>query len=70
MDLNELVNIGTAEAHMRAFLKDLTDAFACFSKPIIAAVVGFAVRTRPCPRPRPLPRCGLSANVIQARRRV
>ncbi|GJC95851.1 Enoyl-CoA hydratase/isomerase [Colletotrichum higginsianum IMI 349063] len=42
MDLNELVQISTAEAHQRAFLKDLTDAFARFSKPIIAAVVGFA----------------------------
>ncbi|KAJ0348874.1 hypothetical protein COL26b_002108 [Colletotrichum chrysophilum] len=42
MDLNELVQISTAEAHNRAFLKDLTDAFARFSKPIIAAVVGFA----------------------------
>lgn len=43
MDLNELVQISTAAAHQRAFLKDLTDAFANFSKPIIAAVVGFAV---------------------------
>ncbi|KAK2753544.1 enoyl- hydratase [Colletotrichum kahawae] len=43
MDLNELVQISTAEAHNRAFLKDLTDAFARFSKPIIAAVVGFAL---------------------------
>ncbi|WYZ40002.1 hypothetical protein EsH8_IV_000343 [Colletotrichum jinshuiense] len=43
MDLNELVQISTAEAHRRAFLKDLTDAFARFSKPIIAAVVGFAL---------------------------
>ncbi|KAF6829993.1 enoyl- hydratase [Colletotrichum plurivorum] len=43
MDLNELVQISTAEAHRRAFLKDLTDAFAGFSKPIIAAVVGFAL---------------------------
>ncbi|KAF9877410.1 enoyl-CoA hydratase/isomerase [Colletotrichum karsti] len=43
MDLNELVQISTAEAHHRAFLKDLTDAFARFSKPIIAAVVGFAL---------------------------
>ncbi|KAI3541030.1 enoyl-CoA hydratase/isomerase [Colletotrichum filicis] len=42
MDLNELVQISTAAAHQRAFLKDLTDAFANFSKPIIAAVVGFA----------------------------
>ncbi|KAK2031013.1 enoyl-CoA hydratase/isomerase [Colletotrichum zoysiae] len=43
MDLNELVQISTAEAHQRAFLKDLTDAFARFSKPVIAAVVGFAL---------------------------
>ncbi|TDZ37046.1 Enoyl-CoA hydratase [Colletotrichum spinosum] len=43
MDLNELVQISTAEAHSRAFLKDLTDAFANFSKPLIAAVVGFAL---------------------------
>ncbi|CAI4217770.1 unnamed protein product [Parascedosporium putredinis] len=42
MDLNELVQITTADAHQRAFLKDLTDAFARFSKPVIAAVVGFA----------------------------
>ncbi|OHF03613.1 enoyl-CoA hydratase/isomerase [Colletotrichum orchidophilum] len=43
MDLNELVQISTAAAHQRAFLKDLTDAFANFSKPTIAAVVGFAL---------------------------
>jgi enoyl-CoA hydratase len=43
MDLNELVQITTASAHKRAFLKDLTDAFARFAKPIIAAVVGFAL---------------------------
>ncbi|KAF4449730.1 enoyl- hydratase [Fusarium albosuccineum] len=43
MDLNELVQISTANAHQRAFLKDLTDAFARFSKPIIAAVVGYAL---------------------------
>nr|XP_036577172.1 enoyl- hydratase [Colletotrichum truncatum]KAF6784084.1 enoyl- hydratase [Colletotrichum truncatum] len=47
MDLNELVQISTAEAHQRAFLKDLTDAFARFSKPIIAAVVGFALMCEP-----------------------
>ncbi|KAF3353701.1 hypothetical protein VdG1_08007 [Verticillium dahliae VDG1] len=41
MDLNELVQITTSSAHKRAFLKDLTDAFAGFSKPIIAAVIGF-----------------------------
>ncbi len=45
MDINELAQISTAEAHRRAFLKDLTDAFARFSKLIIAAVIGVAVRT-------------------------
>ncbi|KAM0424509.1 hypothetical protein ACHAPT_010223 [Fusarium lateritium] len=43
MDLNELVKISTTKAHQISFLKDLTDAFASFSKPIIAAVVGFAL---------------------------
>lgn len=43
MDLKELVQISTAEAHGRQFLKDLTDAFGRFSKPSIAAVTGFAV---------------------------
>lgn len=43
MDLNELVQITTSSAHKRAFLKDLTDAFAGFSKPIIAAVIGFVL---------------------------
>ncbi|KAI5862060.1 enoyl-CoA hydratase/isomerase [Durotheca rogersii] len=43
MDLNELVKISTADAYKISFLKDLTDAFANFSKPIIAAVVGFAL---------------------------
>ncbi|KAI3390663.1 hypothetical protein diail_8895 [Diaporthe ilicicola] len=43
MDLKELVEISTAEAHQRNFLKDLTDAFARFSKPSIAAVTGFAL---------------------------
>jgi hypothetical protein len=62
MDLNELVLITTADAHARAFLKDLTDAFARFSKPIIAAVVGFAVSPsglRPSPPPPPPPPPGL-----------
>jgi enoyl-CoA hydratase len=45
MDLKELVQISTAEAHQRGFLKDLTDAFARFSKPSVAAVAGFAVST-------------------------
>lgn len=44
MDIKELVQISTAAAHRRNFVKDLTDAFAAFSKPIIAAVVGIAVR--------------------------
>ena len=44
MDIKELVAITTAAAHRRSFLKDLTDAFARFSKPTIAAVVGAAVR--------------------------
>lgn len=47
MDLRELAKISTAEAHQRKFLKDLTDAFAHFSKPTIAAVVGFAVSCPP-----------------------
>ena len=43
MDLKELVTITTAQAHNRQFLKDLTDAFGNFSRPTIAAVLGFAV---------------------------
>lgn len=43
VDLGELVNISTSEAHKVQFLVDLKDAFASFNKPIIAAVVGFAV---------------------------
>ncbi|KAF2435910.1 enoyl-CoA hydratase/isomerase [Tothia fuscella] len=43
VDLSELVHISTAEAHSRRFLCDLTDAFASFRKPIIAAVIGFAL---------------------------
>ncbi|KAK7993324.1 ClpP/crotonase-like domain-containing protein [Apiospora arundinis] len=43
MDIKELVAITTAAAHQRKFLKDLTDAFASFSKPTIAAVVGAAL---------------------------
>jgi hypothetical protein len=42
-DLNELVNISTAEAFRRGWLKDLNDALDSFRKPIIAAVRGFAV---------------------------
>ena len=49
MDIKELSQITTAEGHARNFLQDLTDAFARFSKPLIAAVVGFAVRFRPLP---------------------
>ena len=43
MDLNELVELSTSKAHQIAFLKDLTDALDRFTKPIIAAVVGYAV---------------------------
>ncbi|KAL1879835.1 hypothetical protein Daus18300_001673 [Diaporthe australafricana] len=43
MDLKELIQISTAEAHQKNFLKDLTDAFARFSKPSVAAVSGFAL---------------------------
>ncbi|KAL5593538.1 hypothetical protein FOBRF1_012640 [Fusarium oxysporum] len=43
MDLNELVELSTSKAHKIEFLKDLTDALATFSKPLIAAVVGFAL---------------------------
>ncbi|KAB2574660.1 Crotonase core [Lasiodiplodia theobromae] len=43
VDLKELVQISEAEAHERKFLRDLTDALTAFSKPIIAAVVGFAL---------------------------
>lgn len=50
MDLKELVQISTAEAHQRNFLKDLTDAFARFSKPSVAAVAGFAVSTTSPPQ--------------------
>ena len=42
-DLGELVNITTAEAFQRGWLKDLNDAIDKFRKPIIAAVRGFAV---------------------------
>jgi enoyl-CoA hydratase/carnithine racemase len=52
VDLSELVKISTSEAHKVQFLVDLKDAFASFSKPIIAAVVGFAVGSaeeiKPC----------------------
>ncbi|KAF4307760.1 Crotonase core [Botryosphaeria dothidea] len=43
VDLKELVRISEAEAHDRKFLRDLTDAFTAFSKPVVAAVVGFAL---------------------------
>ncbi|OBS22959.1 hypothetical protein FPOA_09280 [Fusarium poae] len=43
MDLNELVELSTSKAHQIAFLKDLTDALDRFTKPIIAAVVGYAL---------------------------
>jgi enoyl-CoA hydratase/carnithine racemase len=45
MDLNELINISTNAAHERRFLKDLNDGFESFSKPLIAAVTGYAVST-------------------------
>ena len=43
MDIKELSQLNTAEAHRQGFLRDLTSAFARFSKPIIAGVVGAAV---------------------------
>ncbi|KAK4221605.1 enoyl-CoA hydratase [Podospora fimiseda] len=43
MDIKELSQLDTAEAHRRGFLRDLTDAFARFSKPTIAGVVGLAL---------------------------
>jgi len=43
VDLGELVKISTSEAHEIQFLVDLKNSFASFGKPIIAAVVGFAV---------------------------
>nr|CDP31044.1 Putative Mitochondrial precursor of Enoyl-CoA hydratase [Podospora anserina S mat+] len=43
MDINELSQLDTLAAHERSFLKDLTDAFAQFTKPIIAAVIGLAL---------------------------
>ncbi|KAM7215870.1 ClpP/crotonase-like domain containing protein [Rhypophila decipiens] len=43
MDISELSQITTPEGHRRRFLKDLTDAFANFSKPVVAAVVGYAL---------------------------
>lgn len=42
MDLKELAEISTARAYQTKFLQDLTDAFARFSKPSVAAVTGFA----------------------------
>lgn len=43
MDLAELKEMSTTEAVRTQFLKDLTDAFASFSKPSVAAVCGYAV---------------------------
>ncbi|KAG5806292.1 hypothetical protein H9Q74_007852 [Fusarium xylarioides] len=43
MDLNELVELLTSKAYKIEFLKDLMDALVRFSKPLIAAVVGFAL---------------------------
>ncbi|TID21017.1 enoyl-CoA hydratase/isomerase [Venturia nashicola] len=43
VDLAELVNISTTIAHKTQFLVDLKNAFATFSKPVLSAVVGFAL---------------------------
>lgn len=56
MDLNELINISTKEAHERAFLRDLNDGFESFNKPLIAAVTGYAVGS-PSSRREILDRC-------------
>ncbi|KAF1935031.1 ClpP/crotonase [Clathrospora elynae] len=41
-DLGELAKITTTEAHRIGWLKDLSDAFSSFRKPVLAAVRGFA----------------------------
>jgi len=43
-DLTELAHISTADAYRIEYLKDLSDAVASARKPIVAAVVGLAVR--------------------------
>lgn len=40
----ELARISTADAYRIEYLKDLSDAVASTRKPIVAAVVGLAVR--------------------------
>ncbi|KAI1823093.1 enoyl-CoA hydratase/isomerase [Xylaria intraflava] len=43
VDISELAELTTSEAHERRFLTDLNEAFERFSKPIIAAVEGLAL---------------------------
>ncbi|KAI1276588.1 enoyl-CoA hydratase/isomerase [Xylaria sp. FL0933] len=43
VDISELAQLTTGEAHERRFLSDLNGAFDRFSKPIIAAVEGLAL---------------------------
>ncbi|KAI0802587.1 enoyl-CoA hydratase/isomerase [Xylaria sp. FL0064] len=43
VDISELAQLTTGEAHERRFLSDLNGAFERFSKPIIAAVDGLAL---------------------------
>ncbi|KAJ3575962.1 hypothetical protein NPX13_g3854 [Xylaria arbuscula] len=43
VDISELTQLTTGEAHQRRFLGDLNGAFERFSKPIIAAVEGLAL---------------------------
>ncbi|RWA14285.1 hypothetical protein EKO27_g820 [Xylaria grammica] len=43
VDISELTQLTTGEAHERKFLSDLNGAFERFSKPIIAAVEGLAL---------------------------
>lgn len=42
-DLGEMVEMSTADGHAREYLKDLSDAVTSLRKPIIAAVLGFAL---------------------------
>ncbi|KAI0909896.1 enoyl-CoA hydratase/isomerase [Ustulina deusta] len=43
VDISELTQLTTGEAHEKRFLSDLNEAFERFSKPIIAAVEGLAL---------------------------
>ncbi|KAI1426186.1 enoyl-CoA hydratase/isomerase [Xylaria sp. FL1777] len=43
VDISELTQLTTGEAHERRFLSDLNEAFERFSKPIIAAIEGLAL---------------------------